>query len=130
MSEKQTNLFYTEDHEWVEKVGENEVKLGITEYAVEQLGDIVFVELPEVESDVKKEDEFATVESVKSSSGIFAPVSGTVSQVNEGLEDEPELMNDSPLEEGWIAVITLAEPFSEEGLLSFEEYQEFLKTVD
>ena len=130
MSEKQTNLFYTEDHEWVEKVGENEVKLGITEYAVEQLGDIVFVELPEVESDVKKEDEFATVESVKSSSGIFAPVSGTVSRVNEGLEDEPELMNDSPLEEGWIAVITLAEPFSEEGLLSFEEYQEFLKTVD
>ena len=130
MSEKQTNLFYTEDHEWVEKVGENEVKLGITEYAVEQLGDIVFVELPEVESDVKKEDEFATVESVKSSSGIFAPVSGTVSRVNEGLEDEPELMNDSPLEEGWIAVIKLAEPFSEEGLLSFEEYQEFLKTVD
>src|SRR5699024_4563742 len=105
-------------------------RIGITDYAVEQLGDIVFVEMPETGSEAIQKEEFGTVESVKSSSEIYAPVSGTILTVNEALDGEPELMNDSPFGEGWLVEIQTPGPFSKEGLLSYNEYQDFLKTLD
>lgn len=106
------------------------MRIGISEYAVEQLGDIVYVELPDVGSSVQKEGEFATVESVKSSSGIFAPVAGTVVSVNEGLEDEPELMNDSPYEEGWLITLESSETLVDEEFMTFDEYEAYVDTLD
>lgn len=123
-------LLYTKEHEWIKEIEENSIRVGITDYAVEQLGDIVFVELPEEGSELVEKEEFATIESVKSSSEIYAPVSGNVIQVNERLEDEPELVNDSPYEDGWIVEVQTPGAFSKEALLSYEEYQNFLKTLD
>lgn len=127
---KKEELFYTEEHEWIQPLDETTVRIGITDYAAEELGDVVFVELPEEGSEVIEKEEFATVESVKSSSEIYAPLSGTVKAVNEELEGEPERMNESPFGEGWIVEIQTPEPFSTDGLLSYEAYQEFLKTLD
>lgn len=129
MSDVHSTFLYTKGHEWIEKVGEKEVRIGISEYAVEQLGDIVYVELPDVGSSVQKEGEFATVESVKSSSGIFAPVAGTVVSVNEGLEDEPELMNDSPYEEGWLITLESSETLVDEEFMTFDEYEAYVDTL-
>jgi glycine cleavage system H protein len=123
------SLFYTKEHEWVELVNPDYARIGITEYAVEQLGDVVFVELPEVNDEVEAEEEFATVESVKSSSEIYAPLSGTVANVNEALEDEPELMNDSPLEEGWIVEVQSSGEIDTSELLSLKEYEEYIDTL-
>ncbi len=122
-------LFYTKEHEWVELVAEDYVRIGISEYAVEQLGDIVFVELPEVGTGLSKEDEFATVESVKSTSEIYAPVEGSVAKVNTDLEDEPEKMNDSPYEEGWLVELQSASPVDTSDLLDEKAYQEYLDTL-
>lgn len=119
-------LFYTEEHEWVELVNLDYARIGITEYAVEQLGDVVFVELPELNDEVEEEDEFATVESVKSSSEIYTPVGGTVAKVNDALEDEPELMNDSPLEEGWIVEIQAPGEIDTSNLMTLKEYEDYI----
>lgn len=126
MADKE-KLFYTEEHEWVELVNPDYVRIGITEYAVEQLGDVVFVELPELNDDVKEKDEFATVESVKSSSEIYTPVAGVVVKVNESLEDEPELLNESPLDEGWIVEIQSSTEVDTSNLLSLKEYESFIE---
>lgn len=128
MVEKES-LFYTKEHEWVELVNSDYARVGITEYAVEQLGDVVFVELPEVNDEIDVEEEFATVESVKSSSEIYAPVSGTIANVNEDLEDEPELMNDSPLEEGWIVEIQSEGDIDTSELLTLKEYEAYIDTL-
>ncbi|MER2063212.1 MAG: glycine cleavage system protein GcvH [Alkalibacterium sp.] len=122
-------LFYTKEHEWVELVNEDYVRVGITEYAVEQLGDIVFVELPEVGTDLSEEDEFATVESVKSTSEIYAPVNGSVAKVNSDLEDEPEKMNESPYEEGWLIELQSKAAVDTSDLLDEKAYQEYLDTL-
>lgn len=122
-------LFYTEEHEWVELVNDDYVRIGITEYAVEQLGDIVFVELPEVGDDLSQEDEFATVESVKSTSEIYAPVAGSVSKVNSGLEDEPEKMNESPYGEGWLIELQSKGAVDTSSLLDEKAYQDYLDTL-
>jgi len=122
-------LFYTEEHEWVELVNDDYVRIGITEYAVEQLGDIVFVELPEVGDDLSEEDEFATVESVKSTSEIYAPVAGSVSKVNSGLEDEPEKMNESPYGEGWLIELQSKGAVDTSSLLDEKAYQDYLDTL-
>jgi len=126
----QKELYYTKEHEWLKLLEEDSVQIGITDYAVEQLGDIVFVEMPEEGSEMLEKEEFATVESVKSSSEIYAPVSGTVASVNDKLEDEPELLNDSPYEEGWIVEVKTPGAFNKENLLTFDEYKEFLDTLD
>lgn len=122
-------LFYTKEHEWVELVNDDYVRIGITEYAVEQLGDIVFVELPEVGTDLSEEDEFATVESVKSTSEIYAPVDGSVAKVNSSLEDEPEKMNESPYEEGWLIELQSKNAVDTSDLLDEKAYQEYLDTL-
>ncbi|GEK90288.1 glycine cleavage system H protein [Alkalibacterium putridalgicola] len=122
-------LFYTKEHEWVELVNDDYVRIGITEYAVEQLGDIVFVELPEVGTDLSEEDEFATVESVKSTSEIYAPVDGSVAKVNSGLEDEPEKMNESPYEEGWLIELQSKNAVDTSDLLDEKAYQDYLDTL-
>lgn len=114
--------YYTEEHEWVMPIGEEQVRLGITEYAAKELGDVVYVELPEVGNKVSSSDEIGTVESTKSASVIFSPVSGEIVAVNEELEDAPELVNEGPLNEGWMTEIQLANPDELAELLSEEEY--------
>lgn len=123
-------FYYTDDHEWLEVLDEKNVRIGITEYAVEQLGDVVYVELPDVGEELDLKEEFSTVESVKSSSGIFSPVVGTVLKINEDLEEEPELMNDSPFEDGWIIEVSLSEPLNKDGLLSYDAYIAYTETLD
>lgn len=117
-------LFYTEDHEWIELVDENTAKVGITDYAVDQLGDIVYVELPEVDDELDAEDEAANIESVKSTSEVFTPVSGVITAVNEDLEDEPEKMNEDPYTAGWIFEIKSEEAIDTSSFLSLEQYEE------
>ncbi|MDT0125717.1 glycine cleavage system protein GcvH [Paenibacillus sp. RRE4] len=105
MSELRNDFLYSKEHEWVQTVGEDTVRIGITEFAQHQLGDIVFVELPDLEAGVKAEDSIGTIESVKTVSDLFSPVSGTIVAVNEALQDSPELVNSSPYEEGWMIEI-------------------------
>jgi glycine cleavage system H protein len=119
-------LRYSSDHEWA-RVDGGEVRIGITDYAQDALGDVVFVELPEVGAQVKKGDSFAEVESTKSVSEIYAPVSGTVSQVNSELGDNPERLNDDPYGEGWICVITVADQSEVSELLDGEGYRALIE---
>jgi len=130
MAANKETFLYTKEHEWVDAKDETMLRIGITEYAVEQLGDIVFVEMPEVGSEYIGEEEFATVESVKSTSEIYAPVSGTVTAVNSDLEDKPELLNESPFGEGWLVELQSPEPFSQEGLMSYDEYQNYVSELE
>lgn len=120
---KNKELKYTEDHDWVEKTGYR-AKVGITDYAQKELGDIVFVELPPEGEEFSKGDELVAVESVKSVSNVKAPVSGTVTDINEQLEGEPELINDSPWEDGWLVELDVANGEEFDELLSEEEYEE------
>ncbi len=117
---------YTDDHEWVKENGDV-IRIGITDYAQDQLGDIVFVELPEVGSSLSKGDVFGTVESVKAVSELYMPVSGEVSAVNETLEDHPELVNTEPYESGWMIEINPGDPAGINALKSKAEYLGMLK---
>lgn len=117
------NVYYTEEHEWVKVLEDNKVRIGITEFAQEELGDIVYVELPEVGDDFVDGEEFGTVESVKSVSAIMTPVAGTVTAINEELEDEPELVNDEAMGEGWLIELELSGELDADQLLSEESYQ-------
>ena len=102
--ETPTELRYSTDHEWV-RVEESLVRIGITDFAQDALGDVVYVELPEVGAQVAQNASFAEVESTKSVSDIFAPVSGEIAEVNDALEDQPELVNEDPYGDGWICII-------------------------
>ncbi|MBT2732148.1 glycine cleavage system protein GcvH [Carnobacterium sp. ISL-102] len=117
---------YSKDHEWILPLGENLVRIGITEYAVKQLGDVVYVEVPEVDAEVSVGGEIGTVESIKSASEIFSPVTGIIIAVNEELEDGPELVNASPFDEGWFAEIQLENPIELQGLLTDEQYKTYI----
>lgn len=119
-------LHYAEDHEWVSPVGET-VKIGISDYAQDQLGDIVFVELPETGDKFEKGAEFGTVESVKAVSELVLPVSGEVVSVNGELEDAPELVNEDPYGKGWMVEIKLNDASELETLMSKDAYVELLK---
>ncbi|MEF2964290.1 glycine cleavage system protein GcvH [Paenibacillus sp. M1] len=101
------NYYYSEEHEWVRDLGDGTVKIGITDFAQHRLGDIVFVEFPEIGREVEAEDGVATIESVKTVSDLFTPVSGTVLEINGQLEDEPELVNSDPYDKGWMVRIRL-----------------------
>jgi len=116
------DLLYTKEHEWIKKEG-NKVRIGITDFAQDELGDIVFVELPEVDEAVEADETFGSVESVKTVSELYAPVSGTIVEINEELEDSPELVNESPYEEAWMMVVELDDESQLDQLLSAEEYQ-------
>lgn len=118
-------LRYTEEHEWV-KVEGNNVRIGITDFAQSELGDIVFVELPQVGDDVKVNEPFGSVESVKTVSELYAPVSGKVVEVNSELEDSPELVNESAYEKAWMIVVELADNSQVDSLLTAEKYEELI----
>lgn len=120
------NLKYAKTHEWVKKDNDT-VKIGLNDYAQDQLGEIVFVEVPEVGDTFSKGDEFGNVESVKAVSEIYIPVSGEIIAVNEDLEDAPELVNDSCYEKGWIAKVKLNDPSELDSLLEKKAYLETLK---
>jgi glycine cleavage system H protein len=117
-------LKYTEEHEWLASKAATTVRVGITDYAQQQLGDVVFVQLPEVGSTVSAGDAVGEVESTKSVSEIFAPIDGEVSAVNSALDEQPELINSDPYGEGWIIELTVADPDAVTGLLDASAYQE------
>lgn len=117
------NLRYSEEHEWVKTEG-NEVVIGITHFAQSELGDIVFVELPEVGATIEANEPFGSVESVKTVSELYAPVSGKVVAVNEELSDQPELVNESPYEGAWMVKVELSDASQVEKLLTAEKYAE------
>ncbi|GAA0682168.1 glycine cleavage system protein GcvH [Natronoarchaeum mannanilyticum] len=116
-------LYYTESHEWIE-LTDDTARIGITDFAQDELGDIVFVELPAVDTDLDAGDEFAVVESIKAVSDIYAPVSGVVADVNEAAESEPELVNDAPFGDGWLIELELDGDLDTGSLLSADEYRE------
>ncbi len=115
-------LLYTEEHEWV-LVEDDTATVGITDYAQGELGDIVFVELPNVDDEVTQAEPFGTIEAVKAVSDLFAPVSGKVLEVNDALQDEPEIINRSPYDEGWMLKIKISDRSELDGLLSPEDYE-------
>lgn len=117
--------YFTETHEWVLVDGDI-ATVGITDHAQDQLGDIVFVELPELDEEYNKDDDIAVVESVKAAGDVHNPVSGTVTEINETLEDEPALVNNSPEDDGWIYKIQLSEESELEGLMDETAYQAFI----
>ena len=117
---------YTDDHEWVKAEGDV-YRIGISDYAQDQLGDIVFVELPEIGETFEIGDEFGTVESVKAVSELYMPISGEVTQMNEALADEPERVNKDPYGGGWMLEIKAADPGQMDSLKSKAEYIEMLK---
>lgn len=121
-----TNVYYTEEHEWIEVLEDDKVRIGITEFAQEELGDIVYVELPEKGDEFIDGEEFGSVESVKSVSAIMTPVAGTVIAVNEALEDEPELVNDDATGEGWLIELEMSGELDPDQLLSKEAYEEMI----
>lgn len=123
------DLKYTKEHEWV-KVEGNRARVGITHHAQEAMGDVVFVELPEVGDEVAVSDSLGTVESVKAVSDVYAPVGGKIVEVNSALLDSPELVNSDPYGEGWMVVIEMEDPSQLDDLMSAEEYEEFLKEAE
>ena len=118
-------LKYSKEHEWI-KVEGNTVTIGITEYAQSELGDIVFVELPEVDDDIQEGDTFGSVESVKTVSELYAPVTGKVVEANEELEDSPEFVNESPYEKAWMVKVEVSDLDQLNELLSAEQYSEMI----
>jgi glycine cleavage system H protein len=118
-------LRYTEEHEWV-KLDGDEVVVGITEYATGQLGDLVFIELPEEGKTVVKGDEVVTIESVKAASDITAPLDGQITEVNTAIVANPALVNEDPMEDGWFFKMTLAEPSEFDGLMDEEAYRAYI----
>ena len=119
-------LRYSREHEWV-AVEENIATIGITDYAQDQLGDTVYVELPEVGTQVTKDEAFGVVESVKAVSDIYAPVSGTVTEVNVGLPDSPETINEDPYGDAWMIRVEMSDPDELEDLMKATEYKKFVE---
>lgn len=118
-------LRYTKEHEWV-KIEGNKVTVGITEFAQNELGDIVFVELPEVGDTVTLNDSFGNVESVKTVSELYSPVSGTVVEINEELSDSPELVNESPYEKAWMIIVEISDETELDALLDAAAYEQLI----
>jgi glycine cleavage system H protein len=123
------DLLYTKEHEWARIKG-NVAQIGITKFAVDQLGDVTQVELPREGEAVTKDEVFGTVESVKAVSDLFAPVTGKVVKVNSPLADSPEYVNNEPYDEGWMLEIELSKPDEVKGLMSAEQYRQFLAEQD
>ena len=121
---------YTEDHEWIRFEDDGLAVVGITDYAQEQLGEIVFVELPEVGDEIERGAEAAVIESVKAASELFAPVSGTVVTVNEALNDAPALVNEDPTGEGWFLQIETDGDNSRDGFMTEGEYLRYLEGLE
>ncbi len=120
------DLKYSKEHEWV-KVSGNVATIGSTDYAQEQLGEIVFVELPDEGEALEKNDAFGVVESVKSVSDVFTPLAGLIAEVNEPLLDSPETVNEEPYGEGWLVKLEISNPKDVEELMTAEQYQAYIK---
>jgi len=118
------DLLYTDEHEWIRRVGDATVRIGVTDYAQDQLGDVVYVELPETGREVAKDDLVVEIESTKSVGEVYAPFAGTVTGVNEAVAETPELVNASPYDEGWLVEIAVSGEISEDGLLDAAAYKE------
>jgi glycine cleavage system H protein len=129
MSELPGDLLYTNDHEWLRREDDGSVTIGITDHAATALGDLVYVELPEVGQDVESGGEMAVVESVKAASDVYAPIGGTVTAVNEELSDDPEKINADPYGDGWIVRLQI-EGLDESDLMSPDAYQQLLDELD
>ncbi|MEA3490123.1 MAG: glycine cleavage system protein GcvH [Candidatus Omnitrophota bacterium] len=119
-------LKYTKEHEWI-KIEGDEAVLGITDHAQSELGDITFIELPEPGREIRQSENFATIESVKAASDVYAPVSGKIVAVNDSLQDTPEAMNRSPYGDGWICRISIADAGELDGLMDAGTYENYLK---
>ena len=119
-------LKYTREHEWIRDNGDGTATVGITDFAQGELGDIVFVELEEVGYEFDKDETFGTVEAVKTVSDLYAPVSGEIAEINERLEDEPELVNDDPYGDGWMIKIAMSNESELEDLMSADDYQDII----
>lgn len=118
------DLRYSSDHEWIRRDAGNVVTVGITDYAQDALGDVVFVEAPEVGTEMAAADTFTEVESTKSVSDIYAPVSGTITEANVTLDDQPELLNSDPYGEGWLCRIEMSEPSQFDALMDAAAYRQ------
>ncbi|AIF68192.1 glycine cleavage system protein GcvH [Terribacillus saccharophilus] len=127
MSNLPKDLRYTEEHEWIKKEDGNQYRIGITDFAQDELGDIVFVELPSVGDELKADEPFGSVESVKTVSELYAPISGKVVAVNDDLDDSPEFVNESPYEKAWMIVVEADDDAAYESLLSVEDYEGRIK---
>ncbi|MEX0583702.1 MAG: glycine cleavage system protein GcvH [Sneathiella sp.] len=123
------SYWFTEDHEWV-LLEDDVATIGISDYAQGQLGDVVYVEVPEVGADIVKGDELAVVESVKAASEVYSPVSGEVIEVNEDLEGSPTMVNEAPLEGGWFAKVKVTDSTEIEGLMDEVAYKIYVEGLD
>lgn len=124
-----SEIYFTKDHEWLRVEGD-EGTMGITDYAQKALGDVVFVDLPEPGTAVETGGEVATIESVKAASEVYAPVAGTISAVNEALNDAPETVNQDPEGEGWILKLNLTDRAALDGLMDGDRYKAYLDTLE
>jgi len=120
------NLYYTKDHEWAEIKGDT-ATIGITDYAQDALGDIVYIDLPEVDTDVEVNSEIGEIESTKATSSIISPVSGKVTEVNEDLSESPEVINEDPYGKGWIAIIEVDDTSDLDDLMDSTEYTKYVE---
>lgn len=125
----QEELRYTKEHEWIRRDGDV-FTVGISDYAAEKLGDITYVEAPETGKELAQGEEAGVIESVKAASDLYAPISGTVVEVNPELEDQPELVNESPCDKGWILKMSAADPAQLDALMDADAYAEFIKGLD
>ena len=130
MASYPTELKYTKDHEWARDMGDGVIRVGVTTYAVEQLGDVTLIDLPDVGTAVSAHDHFGDIESVKTVSELFAPVSGEVTEVNGELEDSPELVNDAPYEGGWMIAIKMSDPSELASLMDADAYEAHIGSLD
>ena len=129
MSELPGDLLFTKDHEWLRRESDGSVSIGITGHAASALGDLVYVELPEVGQDVDEGGEMAVVESVKAASDVYAPIAGNIAAVNDDLADDPEKINADPYGDGWIVRINV-EGFDDSALMTPDAYQQLLDELD
>ena len=125
---KEQEMYYSDEHEWVLIETDNTVLIGITKFASDNLGDIVFIELPEAGSDVTQFEQFGEIESVKAVSELYSPVSGNITKINESAVQNPEILSDSPYEEGWLIQVKLKDKAELENLMNLQDYESFLKS--
>jgi len=123
------DLLYTKEHEWV-KIEGDKATIGITDYAQDTLGDVTFVELPEVNKEVEQFKAFSIVESVKAASDVYAPLSGRVTEINKVLKDSPELINQSPYTDGWFIKIKIKDIKEKDNLMTAEDYKKYLDVLE
>jgi glycine cleavage system H protein len=130
MSDLPGDLLFTKDHEWLRREEDGSVTIGITDHAQSALGDLVYVELPEVGQDVEDGGEMAVVESVKAASDVYAPIGGSIAAINEDLADSPEAINADPYGDGWIVRLDPSDGVDESVLMTPADYQQFIDELD